>query len=149
MDFKTAEKVLREAAGTDDRLDVDHAYEVAAAAPADVQVEALLHDVLEDTSWTVADLRDRGLTLDQAVVLSLLNREDHRDVTYMNWIRRIAEYDANDHGRRARQVKLADNQVNLNRPATEPHHEEMKERRYGRANRILVAAMRERGELPD
>ncbi len=61
---------------------------------------ALLHDVIEDTPYTLADLADMGFPTEVTDVLSLLTHDD--TVPYIDYVKRIAENPV------ARQVKLAD-----------------------------------------
>ena len=69
------------------------------------QIAAVLHDVVEDTRWTLDDLRDEGFA---AEVLRALDALTHREgETYEDFVRRAAR-DAV-----AREVKRADLEDNL------------------------------------
>lgn len=63
-------------------------------------VTALLHDVLEDSDYTAADLLTAGIPEHIVDALILLTHED--DEPYMDYVRRAKENDL------ARAVKLAD-----------------------------------------
>lgn len=66
----------------------------------DLRCIAVLHDLVEDTSWTLSDLRDRGFSARVVAGVDLLT---HRDgVPYDDYIKLIAM--SSD----ARKVKLAD-----------------------------------------
>lgn len=61
---------------------------------------ALLHDVVEDTKWTLAELEAEGFPASVLEAVRLLTRE--KDVSYMAYIERLSG------NRIARKVKLAD-----------------------------------------
>lgn len=61
---------------------------------------ALLHDVVEDTKWTLAELEAEGFPAGVLEAVRLLTRE--KDVSYMAYIERLSG------NRIARKVKLAD-----------------------------------------
>ena len=66
----------------------------------DTVVAAMLHDVVEDTDYTLDDLRAEGFTTEQiAAVDSLTHREDE---DYFDYIKRVKQ------NRIAVKVKLAD-----------------------------------------
>jgi (p)ppGpp synthase/HD superfamily hydrolase len=150
MDILLAERVARDAhAGIDDRQGIpviEHVRRVAHSAPEWAQVVAWLHDTVEDTDMTFDDLRAMGLSQLHVEALKLVTRDKADGLTYMQWIRKIAAAPG-EAGRIARAVKWADLQDNYSRPASCAADEEMKEKRYARAIRILGAAMRERDEL--
>jgi (p)ppGpp synthase/HD superfamily hydrolase len=71
----------------------------------DDQIVALLHDVLEDTSVDVAELRELGF--DEHIVRAVLLLTHDSTVPYADYIERLA------HDPLARRVKLADLADNL------------------------------------
>lgn len=84
---------------------IDHVERVAAAVPPEARAIAFLHDVLEHSDTSVAELRDAGLTLDELEVLELLTRAPNE--SYEAHTLRVA-YARGPAGRIARAVKLAD-----------------------------------------
>ncbi len=80
---------------------VFHPFHVAEQMPDEkTTVAALLHDVVEDTPFTLQDLREMGFDEDVLEALSLLT---HREgVPYMDYVARIRGNEI------ARTVKLAD-----------------------------------------
>ena len=66
---------------------------------------ALLHDVVEDTSVTLDDLRDRGYTDEVVAAVDILTRRSGEP--YSTYIERVSTSEL------ARRVKLADLQHNL------------------------------------
>ena len=80
---------------------VFHPFHVAEQMPdEDTTVAALLHDVLEDTSYTLRDLRAMGFCEDVLDALALLNHD--KSVPYMEYVAGLRGNDI------ARTVKLAD-----------------------------------------
>lgn len=80
-------------------------------APEYAKLAALLHDVLEDSDTTEADLVAAGYESRVVELVKGLTRP--AGVTYMDWIRRITS----SGDKWLIQIKLADNRVNLhNRP---------------------------------
>jgi hypothetical protein len=84
---------------------VEHVARVVAAVPAEAQALAWLHDVLEHSPTTTAELRAHGLTPVELAALELLTRRPGE--SYAVYILRIA-YARGAAGRLARVVKLAD-----------------------------------------
>lgn len=66
----------------------------------DSVVVALLHDVVEDTDWTIERLREEGFHENVLAALELLTHK--KDVPYMEYVRAINENPL------ARRVKIAD-----------------------------------------
>jgi (p)ppGpp synthase/HD superfamily hydrolase len=66
---------------------------------------AVLHDVVEDSGWTLADLRGEGFTDELIRVIDSLSRRD--DETYENFIARIKQNPL------AVKIKLADLEDNM------------------------------------
>lgn len=105
------------------------------------RIVAVLHDILEDTPYTLADLREAGYGDD---ILDALEHLTHsKDEAYEDYIERVAQHSI------ARRVKLADIAENLanNRQlhALMPHaetHAETYERimRYECAQQRLIAS---------
>jgi len=135
-----------------DIFELAHAVQVASAlgdgASADELAAAVLHDVLEDTSWTADDLRQAGVP---AVVVSAVEHvtriEKPEQETYRAFIDRTAGANG-DAGRIARRVKLADLLTNIERIRTLPAEAEgMRQKRYLPAVETIRSAMRDRDEL--
>ena len=63
-------------------------------------IVALLHDVVEDTSYTLQDLREMGFDQDILDALALMTHD--KNVPYMDYVAKIKDNDI------ARTVKLAD-----------------------------------------
>lgn len=80
---------------------VFHPFHVAEQMPNEkATLVALLHDVIEDTSYTLQDLRDMGFDEDVLSALALMTHD--KSVLYMDYVARIKE------NALARTVKLAD-----------------------------------------
>ena len=80
---------------------VFHPFHLAEQMPdEDTTVAALLHDVLEDTACTPADLREMGFRETVIEALELLNHD--KAVPYLDYVAKLKE------NRIARTVKLAD-----------------------------------------
>jgi hypothetical protein len=92
---------------------VEHVARVVAAVPEEAQTLAWLHDVLEHSPTTTAELRGHGLTRVELAVLELLTRQAGE--SYELYILRIA-YAPGAAGRLARVVKLADLDDHVARP---------------------------------
>jgi hypothetical protein len=86
-------------------LVVEHVARVAAAVPAEARALAWLHDVLEHSPTSVAELRGQGLTVVELEALQLLTRMG--DESYELYVLRVA-FARCEAGRLARIVKLAD-----------------------------------------
>ncbi len=74
-------------------------------APIEYQISAVLHDVIEDTDTTYEDLKEK-FGVEVADIVNTLSRT--QEETYVEFIRRVAKH------RKARLIKLADIQDNLN-----------------------------------
>lgn len=83
----------------------EHLRRVAAAVPSDARTTAWLHDVLERTDLTIADLRSQGVSPVELSALVLLTRPTGDD--YRSYLERIADAPG-PAGALARIVKLAD-----------------------------------------
>jgi hypothetical protein len=89
----------------DGELVVEHVARVAAAVPAEAQALAWLHEVLESSPTSVAELRGHGLTAVELAALHLLTPMN--DESYELYVLRVA-FGRGEAGRLARIVKLAD-----------------------------------------
>jgi hypothetical protein len=119
---------------------IEHVERVAAAVPEEARSAAFLHDVLEQTGTSLAELSAQGLTSVEMAALKLLTRGDAE--TYEAYALRVA-WALGPEGELARCVKLADLADHLNHatvPAGSPP--------YGWASRhIRVAQERQRGQV--
>lgn len=100
------------------------------------KLAALLHDVIEDTDHTAADLLAMGYPDDVVVAVQLLSRpEGDARPAYLEWVRSLAA----SGNRTAVRVKIADNEDNLDpeRIALLPPNERDITRRYEQSLRIL------------
>lgn len=80
---------------------VFHPFHLAEQMDTETEVIcALLHDVIEDTDYTFADLREMGFPSEVIEVLTLLTHE--ADVPYMDYVKRLSVNPI------ARKIKLAD-----------------------------------------
>ena len=132
-------------------LELAHGIHVASAlgddATDDELAAAVLHDVLEDTSWTSQDLLDAGVPAVVVEAVEHVSRiEQPRKEAYREFIERTARAEG-EAGRIARRVKVADLLTNMERIAALPEGESMRRKRYVPALETIRAAMRERGEL--
>lgn len=103
------------------------------------QHAALLHDVMEDCGVTRDQLRVMGYTNEVINIIELVTRKKGDGLTYMEWIRRIAE--SGNIG--AIRVKIADNWDNSNplRIAQLPEESRSIAHRYERSIGILYPAL--------
>ena len=131
MTFEQAVEIAARAhAGHTDRYgepELLHVLKVTVAVPPDARVVAALHDVLEDSDMTAADLQAAGLGEVELEAVQLLTHDD--DEPYDAYIDRLATAPG-ESGRLARIVKLADVRNNLGRLT--PKFEDLRER-YERA----------------
>lgn len=98
----------------------------------DSTVVALLHDVVEDTDWTLEELRVMGFSDEVLEALHLMTHED--DVPYMDYVRKIKSNPL------ATKVKLADlahnsDTTRLNHAPTDADEERVA--KYAKAVEIL------------
>jgi (p)ppGpp synthase/HD superfamily hydrolase len=93
--------------GSDDYI--LHPLRVMLAMPRDdeLRIIAVLHDVIEDTGWTLSNLRELGFSERVLESLSAISRNEYEP--YFDYIKRCAL------GRKARSVKLADLRDNLDK----------------------------------
>ena len=84
-------------------------YRLGADATKSEKLAALLHDVIEDTTYRAEDLRRLGYSADVIAAVELLSRPKGADrPSYQLWIRAIAA----SGNRIAIKVKIADNEDN-------------------------------------
>ena len=97
------------------------------------RMAAVLHDVVEDSAWTLDDLRARGFADEVLAAVDALSRREGED--YGAFVERAAAHPV------ARRVKLADLEDNLDLRRTGTVEPEDAERlnRYLRAWRRLAA----------
>ena len=95
-------------------------------------VVALLHDIVEDTKYTFADLENMGFGDEVLDALRLLTHDD--SVPYLDYVREIAKNPV------AKKVKLADlaHNSDLSRLDHEPTEKDLERvRKYQKAREIL------------
>ncbi len=97
----------------------------------DTTIAALLHDVVEDTDYTVADLKQMGFSPNVIEALELLTHND--DTPYMEYVAKIKNNPI------ARAVKLADLEHNSDLSRLDTIDEKVLKRneKYSRAIRLL------------
>jgi hypothetical protein len=125
----------RNAAG---ELIVEHLERVAAAVPGEARTVAYLHDILEHTDTSPAELEAAGITVVELQAVQILTR--HPDESFEAHALRVA-YARGSAGRLARIVELADIDDHLSRQGHTPS-----QRPYGWA-RSHVAACRARFDM--
>ena len=114
---------------------VFHPFHLAEQMPdEDTTVAALLHDVVEDTDYTLEDLRTMGFSRAALDALALLTHDD--DVPYMDYVAAIRENPV------ARAVKLADLRHNSDLTRLDAVDEKALQRveKYKRAIALLTDA---------
>lgn len=111
--IEDARSIARRAhAGQTDRLGVDYMEHVEAVAAGvadfdlEIQVAAMLHDVVEDSATTLDDLRELGVPERALDAVTLVSRNLHPELTYQEGIARICT------SRDATLVKISDNAHN-------------------------------------
>jgi hypothetical protein len=113
---------------------VEHLERVAASVPPEARSVAYLHDILEHSDASVADLEAAGVTPVELQAVQLLTR--HPDESFEAHALRIA-YAKAPAGRLARMVKLADIDDHLSRGSGGASHLP-----YGRARCHVVSRAR-------
>lgn len=106
--------------------------------PIDVQVVAVLHDVVEDTAWTLEDLRAEGFNETVVNGVDAVSKREGED--FFDYVRRCSQ---NPLGCI---VKLADMQDNSD-PIRKFQGDAERLVRYSKARQIVEEAMRNRGQL--
>lgn len=114
---------------------VTHPIRVAQAVGTSetLQAAALLHDVIEDTDVTFADLAAEGVSYRVQCIVDTLTRRD--DESYDEYIRRVAL------DKDARAVKMCDLRDNLDPVRCQDYANESLQRRYKRALSYLENAV--------
>lgn len=113
---------------------VFHPFHVAEQmSDEDTTVAALLHDVVEDSAYTLADLRVMGFSSTVLEALALLTHDD--DVPYLEYVAAVREHPV------ARAVKLADLRHNsdLTRLDTVTDRDRARLEKYRAAEAILLS----------
>jgi hypothetical protein len=110
---------------------VQHLERVAASVPGEAKTVAYLHDILEHSDASIADLEAEGVTPVELEAVELLTRDP--DESFEAHTLRIT-YAKGPEGRLARTVKLADIDDHLSRGGSTPSH-----RPYGWARRSVAA----------
>lgn len=97
----------------------------------DTTIAALLHDVVEDTDYTIADLEQMGFPTNVLEALELLTHND--DTPYMEYVAKIKDNPI------AKAVKLADLEHNsdLSRLDTVDEKALKRKEKYSQAIRLL------------
>lgn len=97
----------------------------------DTTIAALLHDVVEDTDYTIADLKQMGFPTNVLEALELLTHND--GTPYMEYVAKIKDNPI------AKAVKLADLEHNsdLSRLDTVDEKALKRKEKYGQAIRLL------------
>lgn len=111
---------------------VFHPFHLAEQMQTEDEVTAaLLHDVIEDTGYTLEDLRSMGFAQTVLEALALLTHDD--SVPYLDYVRRIRTHPV------ARAVKLADLRHNsdLSRLEIVTEAAQQRLRKYAQAIEIL------------
>lgn len=128
--------------GQVDLLGIDYMEHVDAVAAGlvdfdlDLQVAAMLHDVVEDSDVTIDDLRDAGVSERSLAVVALVSRNLHPDRDYAEAIELVTQSPD------AVLVKISDNAHNSLPERIEALRALGKEpkSRYAEARRVLYAA---------
>lgn len=99
----------------------------------EARIVAVLHDLVEDTAWTLEDLRAEGFS--EAVIAAVDGLTRRPGEVYLDFCRRAAANEV------ARIVKLADLEDNLapDRVAALPEENRSLAERYRKAHAILSA----------
>jgi len=114
---------------------ISHPLRVMAAMETeDERMVAVLHDVVEDTDVTVADLVNAGYPDAVVQAVALLTKPEHED--YFDYVRRVGQNPL------ARKVKLADlrDNMNLERIAQPTEKDHRRLERYRQALQVLGEA---------
>ncbi len=104
----------------------------------DEQIVALLHDVVEDSPWTLDALRAEGFSEEVVAAIDGLTRRDGE--TYEDFIARGV---TNPLARRVKRADIEDN-MDLRRLGEIGEKDLERLQRYQRARKVILAAMGER-----
>lgn len=99
---------------------------------------ALLHDVVEDTNWTIADLEEAGFPPEVTQAVAMLTHD--RDEPYMEYVLRLRDHDI------ARKVKISDLTHNCDYSRLNEIHSY--DRKRHRKYRIAMALLEEEDRNP-
>lgn len=104
----------------------------------DEQLAALLHDVVEDTPYSLSDLRQMGYSANTVRMVDLLTRKPGSG-TYIEWIESLAA----SGNKGAIKIKIADNEDNSDpkRIAQIPPEQQGIAKRYARSLEILRSVL--------
>lgn len=104
----------------------------------DEQLAALLHDVVEDTPYSLANLREMGYSANTVKMVDLLTRKPGGG-TYIEWIKSLAT----SGNKGAIKIKIADNEDNSDpdRIARMPPEQQGIVKRYKRSLEILRSVL--------
>ena len=128
--------------GQTDQQDIPYIYHPIHLAEQmtteDACVVALLHDVIEDTRFSIEDLRGYGFTKTQLEAIELLTHSDfdpnqpaeEREREYLDYIKKLSENSL------AREVKIADLKHNSDRTRL-THDTERDKARYRKYKKAL------------
>ncbi len=100
---------------------------------ADDQIAGVLHDVVEDSEWTLEALRKEGFS--ETILMAVDSVTRRGDETYEAFVRRAAQ---NEIGRRVKLADLTDN-MDLSRIKTPGPKDHERMERYRKAEQVLVA----------
>jgi (p)ppGpp synthase/HD superfamily hydrolase len=115
---------------------IDHPLRVMARlSDPDARIAAVLHDVVEDTDWTLERLRAEGFSEAVLAGLEAVTKREREGESYEDFVRRAAAHPI------GRLVKRADLQDNLDptRIAHPTDHDRARFEKYRRALAILDA----------
>lgn len=99
-------------------------------------IAAILHDVVEDTDWTLEKLADEGFSREVVSIIDSLTRREGE--SYENYIGRLV------HDPAACRIKLLDLKDNQDLTRIREHTQETRDRleKYQRAERRILNAMK-------
>jgi len=111
----------------------------------DAQIAAVLHDIVEDTPVTLAQLRELGFSEHIITAVAALTKHRGDEADYFGFVERAGKNDI------ARPVKLADieDNLDLSRIPEPTERDEGRLLRYRRARKLLHLISRERGDTAD